>query len=104
MGMFDEVHFAGEVLQTKDFDCDMRAYWIENGRLLKSIGEYVEVPREQRRYPDAPEGSLLSMAGCIRWVESERRDINFHGILHAGGRRFKFTDGQLVGELQGEES
>ncbi len=96
MGMFDNVHYNGEVLQTKDFDCEMRDYFIENGRLLKDIGHYVDVPKHERPYPNEPDDSFLSMAGCIRWISEKKEDMNFHGILGTGGFDFKFTDGQLI--------
>jgi len=96
MGMFDYVNYNGEVLQTKEFDCQMKNYWITDGRLIESVGAYHGVPKEKRMHPDAPEESILSFAGCIEWIETEKRDMNYHGILKAGGKLFKFTDGNLV--------
>lgn len=105
MGMFDEIHFNGNWYQTKDFDCVLCKYWIENGRLIKGIGYHVDVPKEQRPYPDAPEDSILSACGMVRWVETERKDTRFHGVLNFyrldenqlwEEYNAKFTDGTIV--------
>jgi len=77
------------------------------------------VPKEERPYPDAPEGSLQAMCGSLRRIRSQH-DRSFHGIfnfyaLEVVGREpderwgphgrpiyksheynAKFTDGQLV--------
>lgn len=98
MGMFDEVNYKGEILQTKDFDCEMRMYFIEVGRLLKDIGHYEEVPKENRPYPN--EEGLKGMCGCIKWISEKHEDTNFHGILNAGEYEFKFSDGNLVSEIK----
>lgn len=100
MGMFDEIHYNGKLYQTKDFDCEMRDYWIENGRLIKSIGRYESVPMEERPYPG---DGFMSICGSIRWIEEERRDINYHGWLYFYGDeeyKAKFTDGNLVELIQ----
>jgi len=112
MGMFDYIRceaplpdgFKGE-LQTKDFDCEMVEHLITaDGRLmLEQIDSVEEVPKAERPYPDAPEGSSMSFVGCIRTIRS-RHQSDFHGVIrfYGGDRhewheyRAKFTDGRLV--------
>lgn len=104
MGMYDNLIFRGQRYQTKDFDCEMRTYYLDDNQLYKSIGHYENVARDSRPFPDEPEDSLLSLCGCIRWVEEKRSDMNFHGILHFGrivdGKfedyEAKITDGSVV--------
>jgi len=113
MGMFDYVlsekplpdGFSGE-LQTKDFDCDMTTITITtDGRLLiDRIIERVKVPRAERRYPDAPNGSIDSFIGSVRSIK-KRVDLEHHGMFNFYGNdsdgvwheyNAKFTDGALV--------
>lgn len=113
MGMFDYVRsekplpdgFTGE-LQTKDFDCDMTKITITaDGRLvIDRVIEWAEVPRAERTYPNAPEGSLESIVGSVRFV-TKPVDLNHHGMFNFYGHdsdrgwheyEAKFTDGTLV--------
>lgn len=124
MGMFDTVKLVGHTLpdegdqyretewwQTKDFDCVMEIIRIQNGRLVRDRWHYEDVPKAERPYPDAPDDSLLSLAGSIRTVIDEADvDMNFHGCFNFytyvgdpnrdDGKWFeyqaKFTDGNLV--------
>jgi hypothetical protein len=107
MGLFDEVHFRGNVYQTKDFDNEMLNYYIgDDNRLIKDIGHTEHVPKEQRPYPNAPEGSIDSFCGCVRWVSTGKEDTNYHGMLYIyrslgkdkgwENLKLKFTDGNLV--------
>lgn len=105
MGMFDNLRYNGELYQTKDFECQMTDYWIEDGKLIASIGYYESTPKAERPYPDAPDDDFRSACGCIRWVETERRDFKFHGFVNfyrmATGDVWeeynaKFTDGALI--------
>lgn len=127
MGMFDYIKceralpdgFAGE-LQTKDFDCDMVTHRITaDGRLmLTRIDRRELVPKSERPFPDAAEGTIEEIAGSIRTFTSEH-DSHFHGWVRFYGSegspndetwiwheyRAKFTDGQLVTiELAPDES
>ena len=47
MGMFDTIKYEGKDYQTKNFDCDMGIYKIENERLLLDCGHYIETPLEE---------------------------------------------------------
>lgn len=104
--MFDEVHFRGNVYQTKDFESEMLHYFIEyDNRLYRDVGFRESVPKAERPYPDAPEGSLEAFFGCMRWVSTGREDTNYHGMMNiyrsignGGWEEFnlKFTDGVLV--------
>ncbi|HKO88765.1 MAG TPA: hypothetical protein VJU83_09655 [Burkholderiales bacterium] len=105
MGMFDRLHHEGKVYQTKDLSCTLDELRIVGGRLICDEWHYEDVPKAERPYPDAPEGSLQSICGTIRRVvDRENVDMNYHGILtgciESGPeyRRFtaKFTDGNLV--------
>lgn len=90
--------------QTKDTpDQYMTTYTItEDGRLSWRPYTIENVPREERPYPDAPEGSLKAICGMIRRVESDPEVLeDFHGDVHfyTGGPRgwweyrARFTDG-----------
>jgi len=100
MGMYDYVHYEGNIYQTKDFDCRMLNYHISNGRLLKCVGHWETVPESKRPFPNESEDLFLSMCGCIKWIEACRVDMNFHGRLYFcdAATEFcaKFTDGNLV--------
>ena len=79
MGMFDYVQcdyplpdgrvVDGPVFQTKDFDCGMDIVRISRaGRLVLREWHFVDVPKAERPYPDAEEGSIESMCGIVRRV------------------------------------
>ena len=94
MGMYDYVHHEEKCYQSKDFDCQMLDYYIEDGRLLKSIGHLENVPDDERPMPG-------TSFGCLRWIEERREDINFHGILDLIDDALirytaKFINGDLV--------
>src|SRR5215217_4447717 len=95
MGMYDTIEYEGKFYQTKNFDCIMAKYKIENDKLLIDYGHYEKVPKEELPYPDTP------FIGSLRWVHEEWVDMEFHGIIEAYGDErdifFKFTDGALVG-------
>jgi hypothetical protein len=102
--------FTGE-LQTKDLGCDMVTHVIRaDGRLvIERIDTTELVPKAERPYPDAPDGSIMALAGSMRNIKSQHVP-DFHGWLrfygsegwHVKGTwkwheyRAKFTDGQLV--------
>lgn len=117
MGMFDWIKCevplpdgwdAPGGLQTKDLENMLTTHTItKEGRLLEEIVvDWRLLPKEERTYPDAEEGSFNSMIGCMEYIK-ETRDANFHGYLHFHGwdskteifheYRAKFTDGQLMG-------
>jgi hypothetical protein len=81
MGMFDYINFNGIRYQTKEFTREMSEYYIENHRLLKSIGHFEEVPKNERPYPNAKEGSIEELCGSIKWIEESKEDLNYHGIV-----------------------
>lgn len=114
MGLFDYVRceiplpdgFTGE-LQTKDIDDPfMNTHIItKDGRLMMEVLVRTEsVPKSERPFPDAEEGSPAEIYGSVRFIR-EQKDANFHGLLNfygGGGSEdwheyeAKFTDGQLV--------
>lgn len=117
MGMFDDIecrvplpdNFKGE-LQTKDFECRMVCHLIdENGHLwLERIDGSESVPKAERPYPDAPEGSLESLIGSVRTHRSRHRFlytgvVNFYGSSRVDDAyewheyNATFKDGTLVG-------
>lgn len=100
MGMFDYVVCEAPLpdgwkpgeLQSKDFDCSMTTVRISaEGRLLIERYESYTVPKEDRPYPDAEEGSLEEICGI--WGKRNRRweDLNFHGD-------FNFYGDEPIGE------
>lgn len=113
MGMFDDIKYKGRDFQTKDFDCTMHRYYIEDGRLLESIGHTEDkspaaVWKKEHPGEELPEElqGILGMCGCCSWVETGRADLNYHGIVNFYGNNpetkeweeynAKFTDGSLV--------
>jgi len=119
MGLYDYIKcevplpdgFQG-TLQTKDLCCEMVTHTItKNGRLIcERIDSTELLPKAERDYPDAPDGSLRSWIGSIR-THTSQYDANFHGILNFYGcegkgahdhnwrwheYNAKFTDGNLV--------
>lgn len=123
MGMFDyveidPVHGLPVIeYQTKDFDCDMTTIRITaNGRLEIERGDYENVPKAERPYPDAD--GIMGMAGSIRKINRHWDDLNLHGVFNFYGHErinpaanppyfepdehiwheynAKFTDGALV--------
>ena len=129
MGMFDYVRsemplpdgYEGE-LQTKHFDDPYMVTHVisKDGRLMQAVIVRTEiVPKAERPYPEAPDGSALAWCGSQRTIV-EMRDADYHGMFYFGGletighepdERYgprgkpiykyhdyvaKFTDGQLV--------
>lgn len=99
MGMFDYIRCERPLpdgwgqegsavgLQTKDFDCEMNTHVITaDGRLmLERIDSVEEVPKAERPYPDAEEGTFESICGSIRSNRSLHEAADFHGWVHFGG-------------------
>jgi len=93
MGLYDYIKcevplpdgFQG-TLQTKDLCCEMVTHTItKNGRLIcERIDSTELLPKAERDYPDAPDGSLRSWIGSIR-THTSQYDANFHGILNFYG-------------------
>lgn len=97
MSMFDSIEIekdipngpdAGEY-QSKDLDCLMDHYILEDNRLYKKIYKYNPVPKERRK-------------NIFHLIESEfigLLDLNFHGWIEIYGAyetwKLKFTDGEI---------
>lgn len=105
MGMFDYLTHEGVRYQTKDTpDQYLSEYRIVNGRLLTDEWHMEEVPKAERPHPEAPDGDLLAILGCMRRVVDRTDvDLNWHGYINmvpddgSGGECLaKFTDGDLV--------
>lgn len=107
MGMFDYITHDGRRYQTKDTpDQYLSEYRILNGRLLGDEWHNETVPKAERPYPNAPDGSLMALVGCMRRViDKADVDLNWHGYIYmvpdVGDHddfdyRAKFTDGNLV--------
>lgn len=110
MGMFDYLQcdyplpdgrvVEGPVFQTKEFDCFMNIVRITSaGRIILQDSHYEDVPKAERPYPDAPDGSFKALCGCMRRVVDGESDAEFHGDLNfygdPGDFIARFTDGQL---------
>lgn len=84
--------------QTKDFDCEMTNVYITKDESLNfkhsftgdsflpyklqiEKFEYEEVPKNERPYPDAEEGSFKALAGCLRKTNIRLEDINYTGTF-----------------------
>jgi hypothetical protein len=118
MGMFDYVRcevplpdgWVPDELQSKDFDCTMTHLRVTaDGRLMIERYESYTVPKEERPYPDAEEGSIQEICGI--WGKRNRRwedinyhgDFNFYGIERVGPQEFvPLTEGAKVGYYKGE--
>lgn len=89
MGMFDNVYVNVDDLpislkdkrrlvdatyQTKSFDNVLEDYYIKNDELLVEKGDWVEVPPEEREYPD-PESGFLHMFGSMR-MDNKRLELS----------------------------
>lgn len=122
MGMFDDVkceyplpdEWAQDLgFQTKDLHCLMDQYTItKEGRLIQHIWEYEGTPKAELPYPDALAGSLQSIMGITRRIDSSERliDTNYHGLLRMIAAHYpsgkmppafveytvKFTDGTVA--------
>ena len=67
--------------QTKDFDCEMTEVYItDEGELKINRFGYEEVPKEERRHPNA-EG-ILGLAGSLRRVNQRLETVLYHGIVN----------------------
>lgn len=116
MGMFDylacEVELPGPrpaEMQTKSLDCTMAQHRIRaDGRLmLKHVVRTESVPKPERPFPDAPDDSLMSLAGSIRttWEEAESTftgSITFYGTVEGVWVEYiaLFRHGQLLPPIE----
>ncbi len=114
MGLFDRIEYEGKQYQTKDFDCEMAQFLIRDGRLYREKGHFIDCPIEEKPYPNAYAGEVVTVngvtkrvgadvlyfAGIWKWIHEGWEDTNFHGVIDAcgddGDVDFKFTDGALV--------
>ena len=101
MSMFDRIEYEGKEYQTKDLDCTMTTYIInDEGRLMVENFHLEELPRDQWDEFDKKIGF-----GNKR-ISDGMQDTNYHGMLNfytSDQERnvwieysAKFTDGQLV--------
>jgi hypothetical protein len=120
MGMFDDFlyehadplpdGFKGRNFQTKDFECSMVTYRLSpEGRLMQPIWRSEVVPKHERPYPDAEEGTLHAICGSMRTIVDRWHDMNYHGdvnfytsvkvgeVYEWHGYYARFTEGQLTG-------
>jgi hypothetical protein len=80
--------------QTKDtYEQYLETYTISaDGRLLYDAGHYESVPKAERPYPDAPEGSLTALAGSMRRVvDTPAVPQDFHGDIYFYGTEGDFN-------------
>lgn len=107
MGMYDDIRYEGRDFQTKDLDCDLSRYHIENARLLREVWQSQELP-ESEWHPDSLFPDIIHKH---KRVMVGKEDINHHGCLNfytcnidpkTGSPseweeyNAKFTDGALV--------
>lgn len=93
MGMFDDLTVEYPLpdpqaqhinFQTKSLYNTMSHYILtKEGRLVEEIWDTEMTPQAEKPYPDAPEGSMQFLFGCIRRVEGSQRfiDLNYEGSL-----------------------
>lgn len=96
MGMFNYVIYKDKEYQTKDFECLMNKYKIENDRLYKEKGHLELIPEDKRSHK----------FHFSQWIHEGWEDMNYHGWLNFYDYdikekifteyNVKFTDGNLV--------
>jgi hypothetical protein len=96
MGMFNYVLYKGKEYQSKDFECLMTTYKIENDRLYEEKGHLELIPEDRRSHP----------WHISQWIHEGWEDMNYHGWLNfydydtdtniSTDYNAKFTDGELV--------
>lgn len=101
MGMFDEIKYNEKIYQTKNFDCLMELYRIENGRLQREVYTCEKTPRSEKPYPEATSDNWEYYAGVRRKVHMGWEDMNYHGVVTATcdeprDTLFKFVNGNLI--------
>lgn len=101
--MFDTIEINEDVengptrgeYQTKDLECCLDTYILQNKRLLIKKVKYEHVQEEERTHP---------IFGIIRSVFLGLEDTQHHGYVEMYGDKatwkLKFTDGILVGTRQ----
>lgn len=80
MSLFDTIEVIDNIpngpykdeYQTKDLECSMDTFLIENNRLLRRIVKYDLVPEEERRHP---------IFGVIKSTLVGLEDTNFDGVI-----------------------
>jgi hypothetical protein len=111
MGVFDQIHYNGEVYQTKDFDCQMDNYYLEGGKLLKAVG-YTEDRSPATAWEKEHPGEELpeelqgpaGFCGLLTFIETGRElfpytgEVEFYG--DAGEYSADFREGVLVSITQ----
>lgn len=115
MGMFDTIYCKAPLpgntpfdsttdFQTKDLECLMDTYVIEeDGRLMIRSGYYETVPEEERPYPN--EKGFKGLIGSLRFVDTGWKPVDAHQRLKfytSADRTWydfvaTFTHGQLEG-------
>ena len=104
---FENIDFLNIHFQTKDLDCNLDTYILENNTLLKE--EYImeEVPLGERPYAHH-ENPALAMMGSMRKKHLRWSKEKFHGIINIYDTidvddkeiifnlQLKFNDGELV--------
>lgn len=123
MGMFDYLFIDTNMLpvseeekriignkpgwQTKDFDCSLTEIYITGDGFLKiNRWKYIEVPKEERPYPN--DDGIKGLMGSIRRSEEKLETVEHHGYVNFYSNvgddwyefNAKFTDGKLV-EIKG---
>jgi hypothetical protein len=92
MGMFDYIRclypfpdgFTEDIeYQTKDTEAQfLNNYTItKEGRLVHHTVTVHDVPKAERPYPEAAEGSFESFIGCMRSIPDKDVEVPFHGDL-----------------------
>lgn len=96
MGVYDYITFEGGIegcphmrFQTKDLDAQYldNYYVTPEGRLEYEAYDRYTIPKEERPYPDSPDGSFLSICGMLG-----RRNIRRESESYTGTIRF-YTNG-----------
>lgn len=97
MGVFDTIEIDKDILngpksgeyQTKDLECSMDTYHLEDGKLFKRMYRYNPVEKDKRK--NFLQLHVREFVGLM--------DIQFHGWIEIYGAydtwKLKFTDGEL---------
>jgi hypothetical protein len=90
MGMFDNIYYKGEAYQSKDMECELTSYYIEDGKLF--------------RHQWSHNGE--------KWVDDGKKETQYHGYLNFYRRgpekweeyNAKFDEGNLITVEESQEN
>lgn len=69
--------------QTKDFDKELTEVYVkEEGQIYINRWELEETPKEERPFPDAEEGTIQALCGCLRRINERLEPSRMSGFIN----------------------